>query len=84
MDGDCGGLRMIAFDCRIGSGNGGWRRTAIAVHGPPDVFGAVKFDRDLTVDRSGDWSILYQPKTLFARGLMSVSELEAYFDSLGR
>jgi hypothetical protein len=77
---------VIAFDCRIGSGKRSWRRTAIAVQGPLDVFGAVKFARDLTVERCGDWSILYEPKTisLIPPGRMSVSELEAHFDSIGR
>ena len=80
MDRDCAGLRVIAFDCRIGSGRGRWRRTAIAVQGPHHVFGAPKFNTGLAVDGSGDWSILYEPepRTLLPipNGLMSVSGLE--------
>jgi hypothetical protein len=85
IDGDCRGIRVIGFDCRIGSGKTSWRRTAIAAQSPCDIFGVVKFSGDVTVDRSGDWAILYQPKTfsLIAPGLMPVSELEARLDSIG-
>jgi hypothetical protein len=84
IDGDCHGTRVIAFDCDIGSGKGSWRRTAIAAQSANDVFGAVKFSRDLTVDRSGDWIVLYQPRpgSLFATGLMPVAELEAHLDAI--
>jgi hypothetical protein len=84
IDGDCRGIRVMAFDCRIGTGKSSCRRTAIAAQGPPDVFGvfgAVKFNTDLTVDRSGDWSVLYRSSS---SGLMSVSELEAHLESIGR
>ncbi|HXN45388.1 MAG TPA: hypothetical protein VN893_02030 [Bryobacteraceae bacterium] len=84
IEGDCQGIRVVAFDCTIGSGKASRRRTAIAAHSPRDVFGAVKFSRDLTADRSGDWIILYQPKAiaLFEDGLMSVPEVEAHFDAI--
>jgi hypothetical protein len=72
------GIRVIAFDCRVGSGKSRRELTAIAAQGPRDVFGAAKFSLDLTVVRSGDWTIMYRP------GLMSVSELEAHFDAIGR
>jgi hypothetical protein len=83
MERDCG-LRVLAFDCHLRTFKGSWRCTAIAVQGPPHVFGAPKFNSELTVDRSNDWSILYEPKTLslIPQGLMSVSEIEAHFDSL--
>lgn len=86
IEGYCGGIRVVAFDCRIASGKGSWRRTAIAAQSARDVFGAVRFDRDLTVDRSGDWGVLYQPKTLSLPppGLMPVPEIEAHLESIGR
>jgi hypothetical protein len=85
IDGDCGGIRVVSFDCRIGSGKGSWVRTAIAAQGPPDVFGTM-FNVDLTVDRCGEWSIMYEPKklSLISSGLMSVAELESRFDSIHR
>lgn len=91
IEGRCHGARFVALDCRIGSGKGSWRRTAIAVQSPRDVFGhprdvfgKLRFPRDLKVDRSGDWAILYQPKTLSLApaGLMSAEELEVRLDSL--
>ena len=85
IEGDCGGIRVIAFDCRIGRGKGSWRRTAIAAQGPRDVFGAAKFISDFTVARSGDWAVMYEQETisLLTPGLMPVRELEAHFDSIG-
>ena len=77
VDGDRPGIRIIAFDCQIGTGKGSWRRTVIAVKTDSDT--AVSSNRDLTVDHSGDWTILYKPKTfaLIPGGLMTVDELEA-------
>ncbi len=84
IEGDCRGIRFIAFDCRVGGGKGSWRRTAIAALSDRDVFGVMKFNLDLTVDRSGDWVILYEPKrlSLITHGLMPASELEAILDSI--
>jgi hypothetical protein len=55
----------------IGTGKGSWRRTAIAVQPPPDVFGAA-FNPDFIVERSGEWSIMYEPSklSLIPRGLI--------------
>jgi hypothetical protein len=79
IDGERNKLRLIAFDCRIGVGKGSWRRTVIAAQTDSDIFGIVSFNRDLTVERSGDWMFLYQPKTFFIPpGLMSIDEIEAH------
>ena len=85
FEGDCGGIRVIAFDYSIGYGKGGRRRTAIAAQSPRDVFGAAKFISDLTVARSGDWAIMYEQETisLVNPGLMPVPEIEAHLDSIG-
>src|SRR4051794_23209174 len=37
IDGDRHGLRVVAFDCRIGRGKGSWLRSAIAVESDKDV-----------------------------------------------
>lgn len=87
IDGMSGATRVIAFDCRIGSGKRSWRRTAIAAQGPRDVFGAAKFTSHLAMDRSGDWTIMYEPKTFsfFAvPGPMPFAELEAQLRAIGR
>ena len=84
IDGERQGVRVIAFDCRIGAGKGSWRRTVIAAESDGDVFGAVPFDRDIMVERSGNWIILYQPKafSLIPPGLMSVTEIEAHLNAV--
>lgn len=86
IEGDRDGIRVVAFDCRVGSGKGSWRRTAIAAQGPRDLFRVTKFCGDFTLDSSGDWTILFEPKAIsfFGPGLMPVSEVEAHFDSIGR
>jgi hypothetical protein len=83
IDGERRGIRVVAFDCRIGNGKGSWRRTVIAAQSPRDVFDVVRFNGDLTVGRSGKWAILYQPKTFsfIPTGLMPLSELEAHMDA---
>jgi hypothetical protein len=82
IDGDRPGIRIIAFDCQIGGGKGGWRRTVIAVKADNDR--ASSSNRDLTADHSADWTILYKPKTfaLIPAGLMTVDELEARLNAM--
>lgn len=82
IDGDRPGIRIIAFDCRIGTGKASWRRTVIAVKTDDDS--AVSSNRDVAVDHSGDWTILYKPKTFFLipAGLMTVNELEARLNAI--
>ena len=84
IDGERHGVRIIAFDCQIGAGKGSWRRTVIAAESAANVFGAVSFNHDLTADRSGEWLILYQPKTLslIPPGLMPITELEAHLNAI--
>ena len=84
IEADCGGTRVICFDCRVGTGKGSWRRTAIAAKGPPDVFGTM-FTADLTVDQCGEWSIMYEPKrmSLIPGRPMTVSEIEAHLATIG-
>jgi len=84
IDGERHGTRIIAFDCRIGSGKGSWRRTVIAAKSPDDVSKGATFSHDLRVDRSGSWTILYQPPTisLIPAGLMPVTELKAHLNAI--
>jgi hypothetical protein len=79
IDGERKGVRIIAFDCQIGTGKSSWRRTVIAAEAGYDVFGATAFDVDLPVERSGDWVILFRPRSFSVMpvGLMPVAELEA-------
>ena len=82
IEGERSGIKVVAFDCRVGHGKGSWSRTAIAARTQTDVFNAVAFDRNLTVDHSGDWVVLYQPKQLVYGGLMRVEELEAHLNAI--
>jgi hypothetical protein len=85
IDGDRHGIRIMAFDCEIRTGKNSWRRTVIATETDTEVLnGAAAFDPELTIERSGKWSILYRPKSfaLIPTGLMPVSELEAYLNAV--
>lgn len=83
IDGEIGGVRVVAFDCRIGSGKGSWRRTVIAVESEPEIFGGA-FNLDLSVDRAGRWAFLYEPKaiSIVPRGLMPIAELESHLNAI--
>ncbi len=85
MEGKQNGIPVIVFDCRMGTGKGSWRRTVIAARSSQDVFATVLSESSYTVDRAGDWLILYAPKRGFAIGgsLMPISELEARLSTLG-
>ena len=80
------GINHVIWRQKIypGVGKGSWRRTVIAAQTDADVFTTVNFNRDLTVERSGDWMFLYQPKavSLIPPGLMSVDELEAHLSAV--
>jgi hypothetical protein len=84
IDGERHGVRIVVFDCQIGTGKGSWRRTVIAAESAADVFGVVSFNHELKADRSGKWLILYQPKTvsLIPPGLMPIAELETHLSSI--
>ena len=79
IDGESNGVRVIAFDCRIGQGKGSWRRTVLAVQSSSGTLEATAFNPDITPEHSGEWTFFYQPKTfsLIPAGLMPITELEA-------
>ena len=85
MEGERNGIPFVAFDCRMGVGKSSWRRTVIAARSGRDVFATVPSESSYTVDRCGEWMILYAPKWGFIVGqsLMPVPELEARLLSLG-
>ena len=73
IDGERNGLRTLIFDCSIGEGKGSWRRTVIAAQGNPDIFRNVPFLLNLSSEQTGDWTVLYQPKSLGAMEERSMS-----------
>ena len=77
IEGKRHGIRVVAFDCQLGTGKGSWRRSVIAAEGSADLFGM--FNAEFAVERSGGWVLLYQPKaaSLIPTGLMTVAEIEA-------
>jgi hypothetical protein len=54
IDGDRLGIRVIAFDGRIGQGKRSWSRTVIAINSKD---GSFAMERGLSIARSGDWTI---------------------------
>jgi len=80
MEGNRSGLWITVFDCQSSRGRATWRCTAIAVHaGAETLNSASRFDIGTTVERSGDWAILYQRSA----GLMPPDDIEAYMTSIG-
>jgi hypothetical protein len=84
IDGERHGIRVIVFDCRIGTGKASWRRTMIAAQSNRDIFGSISSHVELTVERSGKWVFLYQPKTFsfVPHGLRAIPELEAHLSAI--
>ncbi len=76
IDGERNSIRVIAFDCQIGVGKGSWACTVIAAQTQRTGFESM-FSGEYTVDRTGEWTIFYKPRSLGVAGLRSVSEIEA-------
>jgi hypothetical protein len=80
LDGEPSGTRIMAFDCRVGEGRYSWRRTVIAVESDDSPLARLPLHPNMTIDRSGQWHVLYHPRAAFAfrgTGLTQVEELEA-------
>ena len=73
------GFQVVVFDCQIGEGKGHFRRTVIAAQTEASVFGAARFDLDLSVESSGTWVFLFRTirPAFIPLGLMPVAELGA-------
>lgn len=94
IDGERNGIRVVAFDCRIGYGKGSSLRTVVAAKADHNVFGSqtnhdllrsITADDDLSVSQSGDWTLLFRPKRSFElkiSGLMSIEALEIHINSI--
>lgn len=82
IEGKRRGVRVVAFDCQLGSGKGSWRRSVIAAEGSADIFGM--FNPEFAVEYSGEWVLFYQPKavSLIPTGLMPVAEIEARLNAI--
>ena len=84
-DGECNGIRVVAFDCEVYEGRGSWSRTVVAARSATNVFSTTSSNPDLKVDSSGGWMILYYPRetNLKAnRGLMPIAELECHLSAI--
>jgi hypothetical protein len=85
IDGEPRGTRIMAFDCQVGVGKSSWRGSVIAVESDGNVFSNMPLNQDMTIDRSGQWKILYRPKAHFnyrIAGLTPVEELEANLNAI--
>lgn len=84
-EGDSHGIRIVFFDCRLGTGKRSRRRTVIAAEAPRDVFENILSDRSTVVDKSEQWQILYGSRagsSFSLSTLMPVEELEARVDAI--
>jgi hypothetical protein len=85
VDGEPRGVRVIAFDCRVGVGKHSWRRTVVAMGRDAEFSKAVGFNPEMTLESVGAWKFLYRPRASFGfriSGLMPVEELEACLNSV--
>ena len=85
IDGEPRGIRVIAFDCRVGTGKSSWRRTVIAIESGADSSYTVPFNPDMTAESVGKWKIIYRSKASVnfrITGLMPVAELEAHLNAV--
>ena len=85
LDGEPRGTRIMVFDCQVGVGKQSWRRTVMAAESDDNVFGHLPLYPDMTIDRSGRWTILYRAKTHFSlrmAGLTPVEEVEANLNAV--
>ena len=76
LEGACNGIRVVAFDFRMGKGKRSSSGTAILAEGSRDVFDATRFISEFEIEDLDDWTILHG-------GLMPVSELEAWLTGIG-
>ena len=81
IDGERYGLRIFAFDCKVGEGTASRRRTVIAIRTGSDTLGAAKFDSKMKIQNSGGWSVVYYPQEL-KLGVMHMKELRTHLSSI--
>jgi hypothetical protein len=84
IDGDCHGIRVIVFDCRLGDGKVSWRRTVFAAQTHECAFKLTGNAREFAGERAGDWTIRYEPRrpSLLPPGFLPVPEIESLLDSI--
>jgi len=84
IEGERHGVRMMAFDCRIGAAKNSPWRTVIAANVDEETLRATAVNPELVIESSSNWSIMHQLKTfsLVVPGLMPVSEVEGYLSAL--
>jgi hypothetical protein len=77
LEGNSNGVPVAVFDVAKRAGKGNAYFTVIAAKGRAP-FGAEAFDPDLTTASSGEWTLLYRPRSLFsfANRLLSMQQIE--------
>lgn len=58
--GDQSGKELLFFDCTLGSGKYRRTQTVVAVRGPEERFGPVRFGPFLKTEKSGEWTLIYR------------------------
>jgi hypothetical protein len=84
IDGTPRGIRIVAFDCRIGQGKGSWETTVIAVNAEPGAVTASGFDLSLEKEHIDGWTLLFHRIGLEFNGgsKMSSEELKGYLEAI--
>ncbi len=84
IDGTTRGVRVVAFDCRVGQGKGSWRTTVIAVKADSSAVKASDFEINLEKERVGDWTLLFRRAgpEFYSGCMMSAEELKGYIEAI--
>lgn len=84
IDGTPRGVRIVAFDCRVGQGKGSWETTVIAVNAEPARVKASDFDLSLEKDHIESWTLLFRRIGPEFKGgcKMTAEELTGYLEAI--
>jgi hypothetical protein len=64
--GQMSGMDLLFFDCSVGTGKGRRTQTVVALRGPVERFGTLRFDPSLTTEKIGEWTLLFRPRERLA------------------
>jgi hypothetical protein len=78
------GVRIVAFDCRVGQGKNSWQTTVIAVKAEPSRVKAGNFDINLEKEHIDGWMLLFHGREMdfSSECEMSSEELRGYLEAI--
>jgi hypothetical protein len=58
--GDRSGMELLFFDCKLDYGEYRKTQTVVAVRGPEECFGLVRFGPSLETEKAGEWALVFR------------------------